>query len=331
MFAPPDPSCLGPGAGEYLRADFPVPPMKSILTGLVAAPYTPFRPNGELDLTVIPRQAALLVHNGVKGAFICGTTGEGYSLTLEERKEIARAWRAAAPPSLKVVVHVGHLTLSVSCALASHAQEIGADAIATIAPNFFKPAGAAELVAWCRAVASAAPRLPFYYYHMPAMTGVTIPVNEFLQKTDGHIPNLVGVKFTHEDLMDYGLASQVANGRYDMLFGRDEILIAGLSLGAVGAVGSTYNFAAPLFLRLMKAFASGDLPTARREQARARDFIRIVHHHGGLAAGKTVMKLIGVDCGPVRLPLRQLTAETENSLRHDLEHVGFFEYCCKLP
>ncbi len=305
--------------------------MKSILTGLIAAPFTPFDDDGELVLATIPKQAALLAHNGVTGAFVCGTTGEGYSLTVAERKQVVAAWRAATPPGLKLVVHVGHLSIADSCELARHAQDVGADAIATIAPNFFKPAGAAELVAWCRHVAAAAPTLPFYYYHMPAMTGVTIPVAEFLRKTEGLIPTLAGVKFTHEDLMDYGQASQVADGRYAMLFGRDEILLAGLSLGAAGAVGSTYNFAAPLFRRLMDAFDAGDLATARIEQARARNFITIIHQHGGLAAAKFVMKIIGVDCGPVRLPLRRLTAEQEISLRNALEGVGFFDYCCKLP
>jgi N-acetylneuraminate lyase len=116
-----------------------------------------------------------------------------------------------------------------------------------------------------------------------------------------------------------------------MLFGRDEILIAGLSIGAVGAVGSTYNFAAPLFVNLIRAFNEGDMLTARAEQARARDFISVLHRRGGLSAGKSVMKLIGVDCGPVRLPLRQLTESQEAALRTDLEAIGFFEYCCKLP
>lgn len=304
--------------------------MKSILTGLVAAPFTPFRSNGSLDVAVIARQANLLARNGVSGAFICGTTGEGQSLTMDERKQVVAAWRAAAPASLKVVVHVGHLSLGVSCDLAKHAQDAGADAIATIAPSFFKPAGVAELVAWCEQVAAAAPKLPFYYYHMPAMTGVTIPVTEFLTHTGSRIPTLAGIKFTHEDLFDYGRASQVANGKFDMLFGRDEILLAGLAIGAVGAVGSTYNFAAPLFTGLIKAFNAGDLATARKEQGRARDFISILHRHGGLSAGKSVMKLIGVDCGPVRLPLRQLTPAQEETLRRELEQVGFFDYCCKV-
>jgi N-acetylneuraminate lyase len=305
--------------------------MNKILSGLVAAPHTPFRSNGELALDVIPRQAVLLAHNGVKGAFICGTTGEGYGMTVDERKQAAAAWRKAAPAALKLVVHVGHLSLDDSCALARHAGEIGADAIATIAPSFFKPASAVELVGWCSRVAAAAPKLPFYYYHMPAMTGVHIPAAEFLREADGKIPNLAGIKFTHEDLMDYANAGGFGGGRYSMLFGRDEILLAGLGLGADGAVGSTYNFAAPLYLRLIDAFARGDLETARREQARAREFIGVLHRHGGLAAGKTAMKFVGVDCGPVRLPLRAISADQEARMRAELQQIGFFEYCCKQP
>jgi N-acetylneuraminate lyase len=309
----------------------PISIMTSPLSGLIAAPFTPFRPDGVLAPDVVAQQARLLVHNGVSGAFICGTTGEGYSLSLAERRAVAEAWREAAPTALKLVVHVGHLCLADSCELARHAQTIGADAVATIAPSFFKPASAEDLVSWCECVAAAAPQLPFYYYHMPAMTGLSISVADFLRAVGARIPNLVGVKFTHENLMDYGDASLIANGRYAMLFGRDEILLAGLALGAAGAVGSTYNTLAPLFREILRSFDAGDLVAARRAQAQARDIIAVVHRHGGLAAGKTLMRLVGVDCGPVRLPLRSLTAEQEASLRQALEEVGFFQVCSRLP
>jgi N-acetylneuraminate lyase len=296
------------------------------LSGLIAAPFTPFRASGDLALETVPALAALLHKNGVNAAFICGTTGEGSSLTTAERMQVAAAWRKATPPGLKLAVHVGHQSLGDSRALARHAQEIGADVIAAIAPSFFKPASAVDLVAWCREVASAAPGLPFYYYHMPSMTGVTIPVREFLAQVNGQIPNLSGIKFTHEDLLDYSDSKTFADGRYSMLFGRDEILLSGLQLGAPGAVGSTYNYAAPLFHRMMRAFAAGDVESARQHQARAQEFIDVMNRLGGLPAGKSIMKLIGVDCGPVRLPLRSLTAAEELTLRAGLDACGFFGY-----
>ncbi len=305
--------------------------MKPPLSGLIAAPHTPFRADGTLNLATIASQARLLAHNGVSGAFICGTTGEGASLTSEERRQVVEAWVAAKPASVAIIVHVGHLSAGEARGFARHAQETGADAIAALSPSFFKPASVHELVAWCADVAAAAPNLPFYYYHMPAMTGVTFPAADFLAAAADKIPTLAGVKFTHENLMDFGRSGEVAGGKYTMLFGRDEILLGGLALGAKGAVGSTYNFAAPLYLRIIDAFNRGDLAAARRDQMRAMDFIAVLDRHGGLAAGKAAMKLIGVDCGAVRLPLRALTERDEASLRAGLEKIGFFEYASKLP
>lgn len=304
--------------------------MKKTLSGLIAAPHTPFHADGTLAIEVIPQQARLLAKNGVSGAFICGTTGEGASMTNAERRQVVEAWVAAKPASVSIIVHVGHLSLGDACEFARHAQETGADAIAAIAPSFFKPASTADLVAWCAKVAAAAPKLPFYYYHMPAMTGVGMPAADFLQLADAQIPNLAGVKFTHENLMDFARSGEVAGGKFTMLFGRDEILLAGLALGARGAVGSTYNFASPLYLRIIEAFDRGDLKAARRDQSRAIEFIEVLGRHGGLSAGKSVMKLIGIDCGPVRLPLRALTDRDEKSLRDGLEKIGFFEYASKL-
>jgi N-acetylneuraminate lyase len=304
--------------------------MNQRLTGLIAAPHTPFHPDGTVATEVIPQQARLLARNGVTGAFVCGTTGEGSSLTSAERRQVVEAWVAAKPAALALIVHVGHLSLGDACELARHAQECGADAIAALAPSFFKPASATELVAWCAQLAAAAPRLPFYYYHIPAMTGVTIPVADFLNSVNGQIPTLAGIKFTHENLMDFGQSVAIEGGRYDMLFGRDEILLSGIALGARGAVGSTYNYAAPLYLRIFEAFARGDLAAARCEQSRAMEMIAVLNRHGGMAAGKAAMKLIGIDCGPLRLPIRSLTPRDEESLRAGLDQVGFFEYCSRV-
>ncbi len=303
--------------------------MKLPLPGLVAAPFTAFQPDGELALYVIPRQAQRLARDGVIGAFVCGTTGEGASLSDDERRRVAEAWRAARPARLKLIVHVGHLSLPAACALARHAQDIGADAIATIAPNFFKPARVDELVAWCARVAAAAPTLPFFYYHLPVMTGVAIPAADFLARATKEIPTLAGIKFTHEDLDDFAATRALAGERHEVLFGRDEILLSALERGATGAVGSTYNYAAPLYHRIRAAHARGDLETARREQAKARAFIDVMNRNGGQPAGKAIMKLTGLDCGPTRLPLRTLSGAEQDALRAQLDAVGFFEFASR--
>lgn len=296
------------------------------LTGLVAAPFTPMHADGSLNLDMIPVLAASMVKNGVTGAFVCGTTGEGMSLTTAERMAVAERWMQVSGQELKIIVHVGHTCLADARKLAAHAQTIGAHAIGAMAPCFFKPAGPQELADFCAAIAAAAPATPFYYYHIPSMTGVDIHVPAFLEAA-AHIPNLAGVKYTHWDLMDFSRAIRMAGGRFDILFGRDEYLLSGLGLGARGAIGSTYCFAAPVYQRLWKAFNSGDIETARKEQALAADMIAAFIPYGGLPAQKAIMQMVGLDCGPVRLPLRPLTEAQYKQLRADLDRVGFFDLC----
>ncbi len=297
--------------------------MKPRLNGLIAAPFTPFQPDGALNLGVIDQQAASLVADGVNGAFVCGTTGEGLSLTVAERKQVAERWVAAAARRLKVIVHVGHNSVGEARELAAHAEKIGADAVATMGPTFFRPAQAEQLTDFCGRVAEAARSLPFYYYHIPAMTGLNVPMIEFLQRASQAIPDFAGLKFTDENLLSYSQCLNFEGGRFDILFGRDEMLLAALAMGATGAVGSTYNFMAPLYRELLAAFGRGDLASARRLQAAAMQVITVMLQHGGLPAGKAMMSLIGIDCGPVRPPLRNLSPGEVETLRRALQPVGF--------
>jgi N-acetylneuraminate lyase len=303
--------------------------LKSELSGLIAAPHTPMHADGSLDLDRVERQARFLRSNGVKGGFVCGSTGEGPSLTSAERKAVVERWLQEAPADFPVIVSVAHTSLGECRALAEHAQEKGAAGVAAIAPYYFKPARVQELVSFCAEVARAAPELPFYFYHIPALTSVALPVRDFLLAAKEEIPNLVGVKYTYEDLADFGRCVELDDGRYNMLFGRDEMLLAGLALGAKGAVGSTYNYAAPLYLRLIEAFEKGDMASARAAQSRSREFIELLFRFRGVSAGKAIMGLVGLDMGPVRLPLRDLADDERLILKAELERIGFFEYCCK--
>ncbi|MCF7838656.1 MAG: dihydrodipicolinate synthase family protein [Candidatus Marinimicrobia bacterium] len=276
--------------------------------GLVAAAPTGFLADGRVDLAVIPHLAEHLQKQGVAGVFINGTTGESMSLTVAERVAQAEAWRRACPPSIRLYVHVGHNSVAEARQLAAQAQALGADAVASIAPGFFKPARAADLAEWCAEVAGGAPELPFYFYHMPSMNGVGFAMTPFLEIAGPRIPNLAGIKFTFESLADYQAAQAVADGRYDILWGRDEMLLGALATGARGAVGSTYNVAAPLFLDLMAAFARGDLATARERQLQAIGMINAMIATGNFfVALKAMLRAQGVPISTrVRLPLANL-------------------------
>jgi N-acetylneuraminate lyase len=297
------------------------------LHGLVAATHTPFNSDGSLKLPAIEQQAAHLLASKLDFVFIGGTTGECHSLSLDERRQLARRWSdVTRGTALKVIVHVGSNCLSDARTLAAQAQELGAAAIAALAPSYFKPRTLDDLIAWCAEIADAAPATPFYFYDIPALTGVSLPMPEFLAQGRQRIPTLAGVKFTNSDLMAYQLCLHANGGAFDVPYGTDEWLLAALALGARGAVGSTYNFAAPIYHRLMKAFNAGDLATARREQFRSVQLVQTLARHGYMAAAKAAMRMVGVDVGPARLPHRNLTENQVAQLRHELEEAGFFRW-----
>ncbi|MDB5323577.1 MAG: dihydrodipicolinate synthase/N-acetylneuraminate lyase [Phycisphaerales bacterium] len=299
--------------------------MTQRLQGLVAATHTPFHADGGLNLAIVERQAEHLLVNGVKTAFIGGTTGESHSLTVAERIALATRWGEVVRNSgLRLVVHVGSNCLADARALASHAQTIGAAAISALAPSYFKPKSLDALVACCADIAAAAPALPFYFYDIPVMTGVQFPMSEFLAVAPERIPSFAGIKFTNPDLMAYQQCLNAEDGRFDIPWGADEYLLAALALGATGAVGSTYNFAAPIYHRLIAAFGKGDLAAARLEQYRSVRLVELLARFGYMAAAKTVMGFLGVDVGPARLPHANLSQDQRTSLQRSLEELGFF-------
>src|SRR5262249_48367128 len=155
----------------------------------------------------------------------------------------------------------------------------------------------------CRDVAGAAPKTAFYFYDIPVLTGVTFPVADWIEAAEERIPILAGVKFTNPDLMTFQRLLRAGGGRFDVLFGMDEQLLAAVVLGGRGAVGSGYNFAAPLFHRLLDAVKRGDYDAARAEQFRAVELIAVMFRVGYLPAAKELMRMRGLDLGPVRLPL----------------------------
>ncbi len=273
------------------------------ISGLMAAPFVPLHANGAIAPERIPEYAQRLRHDGVRGVFVNGTTGEGQSLTDDERQDLASAWIAEQSTDFPVVVHVGHTCLRSSQAHAAHAQAMGAAAIAAIAPYFFKP-GQEALIDWLAGIAEAAPTTPLYHYHMPSMSGSQVRMSAFLPAAAMRVPTLAGVKFTHEDLHDYRRALCIDNGRFDCVHGRDETLLAGLALGAQGAVGSTYNYAAPIYRQVWEAFTAGDMAQARHWQDRAQEMVEVlIAHGGGVSGGKAFLAATGLDLGPCRAPL----------------------------
>ena len=297
------------------------------LDHLVAAVHSPFHDDGSIAPEVVPVQASFLAANGIRTVFITGTTGECHSLTCEERLALYDAWAEAGRAShVAVVGHVGGNSIEDARRLARRARERRFAAISTLPPSYFKPARLTDLIDWCAIVASEAPDLPFYYYDIPSMSGVSFPIDRFLIEASDRIPNLAGVKFTNLDLVSYRRCLDVGGERFDLPWGTDEALLAALATGARGAVGSTYNWAPQLYVNLISAFARGDLDDARRLQSISIAMIDAIAETGFMGTAKALMCRLGVAVGPARSPLTNPATAEVDALLARLHDLGFGQW-----
>ena len=296
------------------------------LRGLIAAPHTPLRDDLSVDLERIPAQVEHILAGGVQGLYVLGSTGEGPSMTTEERRAVAQTFVRAVDGRVPVILQVGHPAIAEAANLAKHAAEIGADAFSAVFTSYFPVSGVESVATHLASIAAAAPALPFYAYHIPALSGFHVDGRSLLDALAARTPNLAGIKFTSPQIHEFQSCVDTYGDQMDVLYGCDEMLLAGACVGAHGAVGSTYNFAAPLYTRILAAVARGDLASARVDQARSVEMVRVLVEHGGAPAIKATMGLCGFDCGPVRAPQRNLTAETLASLRRELDALGFFDW-----
>lgn len=292
--------------------------------GLVAAPFTPMDKNGNIMFDMIKPYYDFLEKNGIVGAFINGSTGEGASLTQKEKRLQAEKWVECLKSGGKVrIINLVGGTSYIECIEnAVFSYEAGISAIAIVAPYYFKPVDAGQLADFCARIGESVPQMPVYFYHIPSLTGVNIPMIGFMEKISSMLPNFAGIKHTQEDFMDFLSCLSFNNGAYDLLWGRDECLLPALALGCRGAVGSTYNYAAPLYHNLIKAFNNGNLAESRRLQQLSVSIVELLGKYGGIATGKAFMKYVGLDCGWFRSPVRNTTDDMYRNFVNDVRNLG---------
>lgn len=290
-------------------------------TGVIAAMVTAFDDQGEVSPERLRRVIACELEQGVQGLFICGSTGEGILMSPEERERVAEITVAEVARQVPVMVHVGAAATRDSLRLARHAARIGADAVSSIPPFYYNP-GPEGILDHYRLIGEATD-LPFYIYYIPHLTGVTLDPG-WIEKLLS-IPNLAGLKFTDTNLFLMRNLIDLSGGRLRILSGPDEMHLPCLTMGAVGAIGTSYNYMARPFLRLRAAYQRGDLGTAQELQYRCNAIIRALLQYGGLPAAKEIMRRIGADPGPARRPFRPLTEEQRRGLHAALDAAGFEE------
>jgi N-acetylneuraminate lyase len=245
--------------------------------------------------------------------------------------KIAEAWISvnAGDSSFKIITMVGGNSIADAKELAAHASSIGLDGISFTSPHYFKPTSLEQLAACCMDVASSAPKLPFYYYHIPGLTGVSFPMIGLMNLLHGKLENFAGIKYSEENLVDYIQCLQFNFGAYEILWGKDECLLAALAVGGKSGIGSTYNYAMTLYRQLLTSFPAGDLQKSLEHQTQSIRMVSLLGKYGGIAGGKAFMRSLGIDCGNPRLPIAAMNENDYTLFLSDLNTIHFDDICSR--
>ncbi|MDQ6706698.1 MAG: dihydrodipicolinate synthase family protein [Acidobacteriota bacterium] len=282
--------------------------------GILPALITPLTSKGDLSPHAMKALLRRVYDAGSHGVYVCGSTGEGLLLPVEIRREITEVAVRCSPPDKVVIVHVGASRTEDAFALAAHAAAMGAHAVASLPP--LGPYRFDEVRACYERLASAS-SLPFFVYFFPEIAPYVTGENiaELVR-----IPHVAGVKFTDFNLFRL---SQLRQSGLTVFNGRDEVLAAGLLMGANGGIGSFYNLIPETFVALYEHAVRGEWAEAKTAQDSVNELIALVLRFPMLPAMKTMLAWSGIDCGPCVEPRRALTSGEKDQLADALAQSSF--------
>jgi len=284
------------------------------LKGVYPALVTPFKPDEQVDKEALEQIVGFLVEQGVHGFFVCGHTGEGIAMTVDERKSVAEVVMDAAPEKISVIAHVGAVTTLAATELARHASDIGAAAVASNAPPYYGRDWESTKLHY--EMVAEATDLPFFAYNPLG--------SERVEELTSNISNFAGLKYTSFDLFELQHIKELRNGYLTVFSGRDEVFLPALVMKADGAIGSTLNFMPRLYVGVYKAYLNGQLQRARELQFKANRITKIALQYG-LPATKEIMALRGMNCGHCRKPTKPMDDRERLELKTKLEEAGFLK------
>jgi len=289
--------------------------------GILPALCTPFDDRGQQ--VAVERVAPLvraLLDAGAADFFACGGTGEGRSMTVPERKQMAEAAVSAVSGAVPVILQVGATSTESAVELARHAAGLGLDAVASVAP-VDRPGDLQAAVSHYAAIGAAADR-PFYVYWLAPTADKTITAEQYLEAMQA-VPNFAGVKFTDTNFYFFQQLIDLAGGRLNMISGPDEMCLAAMVMGSDAAIGATYNIMPRLFVQMRQDFEAGNVRPAMEAQRRANKVISLLFKVGVLSGIKAILGWRGLPVGPVRPPAPQLSPAGQDMLRDGLAAFDF--------
>ncbi|KAM0736754.1 N-acetylneuraminate lyase [Formica fusca] len=294
--------------------------------GLIVPVLTPFKNDGSLNLDIIPQYATYLAKKGINGILVNGTSGEGTSMSVTERKFIAEAWvKATKSTKQHLMIQIGGAPLPDVIELAKHADSLRVDSILCLPELYFKPTTPQQLIEYLERIGKAAPNTPLLYYHIPMLTNVNIHMGQFLESIDDKIPSFVGIKFTSANLEEGAQALCANNKKYVIFLGNDQLVNAACALGMDSFIMTSINMFPELVLDILAASKNGDMLRAKNLQEKLSSIVLVITKHGNwVQTMKTAMNLLTeINVGLPRAPLTSITPDAVATMITDLTNLGY--------
>jgi len=289
--------------------------------GIIPAMVTPFNKKGEVNETVLRKLVDYLIEGGVHGLFPVGSQGEFYALEKEEKKKVVEIVLDQAKGKVPVYAGTGAITTKEAITLTKMAENIGVDAVSVITPFFISPTQD-ELYEHYLAIAKST-HLPVLLYNNPGRTGVNLSAD--LVARLSKVDNIVGIKDSSGDLTLTSEYIRKTDDDFSVLAGRDTLIYGTLLYGGKGAIAATANVAPKLVVEIYEAYVKGDIKKARETQAKLAP-LRLAFRLGSFpVVVKDALKLIGMDVGPARGPIKSLNENKKRELKEILQRMGLLE------
>lgn len=283
--------------------------MNKNLKGIFPALLTPFDKNGKINEKSLESLIEMNIKKNVNGFYVSGSTAEAFLLTEEERKYLYSLTKEIVGNRKPLIAHVGAISTGQAIEYAKIAEREGYDAISAVAPFYFK-FSLEEIKQYYFDIVNNT-SLPMIVYNIPAFSGVSMSLQtlaDFLN-TD----KFIGVKHTSNDYFALNCCKQVFPDKL-VYNGYDEMFLAGLSMGADGGIGSTYNFMAEKFVKLYDAFHNGNIQLAQKIQEDICVIVQALCKVGVMQGEKALLEEMGIEFGKCRKPF----APISDSARKDL-------------
>ena len=295
--------------------------MDKTLHGAWPALITPATADGDVNLTALRDLVDYMLAKKVDGLYLCGGTGEGLLISADGRRKAVETVMDRVGDRIPVIVHVGSISTREAMALACHAQEKGTAGVSSVLPVYL--GGLEATYRHYGAIAASAPDIPFFPYLFGGQIDATSLMKELLCR----IPNVGGAKYTDPNMYEIAqiidLGDDLPQDRGWTIFsGMDEQCLFAAMMNAPGNIGSTLNVMPGPYRKMRECYDAGDIAQALSLQKQANRLTAVMIDHGVTAALRVSMKLLGIDCGPPRLPQEPVSPEKEEIMRAELEEAG---------